>query len=163
MYFYHNCYRNRTQPGVVLGDDVTKVFQDAKTVGYAIPAVNCTSSSTVNAALEAAQKAKSPIICQFSNGGAAFYAGKGIDNKNQEASILGMLAFPSCSEFPFGLLELERAQQHFTMASIHSLSAASQAPSLVRIMCTPWLSTMASSPWPTLTTAPRSYSRGCTA
>ncbi|KAG0327741.1 Fructose-bisphosphate aldolase 1, partial [Podila horticola] len=60
--------------------------------GFAIPAINCTSSSTVNAALEAARDAKSPIIIQFSQGGAAFYAGKGLANGNQEASILGAVA-----------------------------------------------------------------------
>ena len=49
-------------------------------------------SSTVNAALEAAKKNQSPIIIQFSNGGAAYVAGKSIDNKNQEASILGAVA-----------------------------------------------------------------------
>lgn len=48
--------------------------------------------STVNAALEAARDIKSPIIIQFSQGGAAYFAGKGLDNKNQEASILGAVA-----------------------------------------------------------------------
>eukprot|EP00121_Abeoforma_whisleri_P013008 Awhi_evm1s12009 len=80
------------KPGVVLGDDVTKVFQYAKENGFAIPAVNCTSTSTINAALEAARQVNSPIIIQFSNGGAAFVAGKGIDNKNQQASILGAVS-----------------------------------------------------------------------
>lgn len=48
--------------------------------------------STVNAALEAARDIKSPIIIQFSQGGAAYFAGKGLENKNQEASILGAVA-----------------------------------------------------------------------
>eukprot|EP01134_Creolimax_fragrantissima_P005288 CFRG5288T1 len=80
------------EPGVLVGDDVTKVFQYAKDNKFAIPAVNCTSSSTVNAALETAAQMKSPLIIQFSNGGAAFYAGKHIDNKDQSASILGACA-----------------------------------------------------------------------
>jgi fructose-bisphosphate aldolase class II len=54
--------------------------------------VNVTSSSTVVATLEAARDAKSPIILQTSQGGAAFFAGKGVDNKNQEASIAGSVA-----------------------------------------------------------------------
>lgn len=49
-------------------------------------------NSTVNAALEAARDIKSPIIIQFSQGGSAFFAGKGLDNKNQEASIIGAVA-----------------------------------------------------------------------
>lgn len=48
--------------------------------------------STINAALEAARDIKSPIIIQFSNGGSAFVAGKGLSNKNQEASVIGAVA-----------------------------------------------------------------------
>ncbi|KAF9361785.1 Fructose-bisphosphate aldolase 1 [Mortierella sp. AD094] len=78
--------------GVITGDNVRKVFAYASKEGFAIPAINCTSSSTVNAALEAARDAKSPLIIQFSNGGAAYFAGKGISNKNEEAAILGAIA-----------------------------------------------------------------------
>jgi|EP00833_Pecoramyces_ruminatium_P015008 fructose-bisphosphate aldolase class II len=79
-------------PGVVTGDNLRKLFKYAKEHKFAIPAVNCTSSSTVNAVLEAARDIKAPIIIQFSNGGSAFYAGKGISNANQEASVLGAVA-----------------------------------------------------------------------
>jgi len=41
--------------GVLYGDDVKDLFLDAQAKGYAIPAVNVTSSSTVIAALEAAR------------------------------------------------------------------------------------------------------------
>ncbi|ETV91824.1 fructose-bisphosphate aldolase, class II [Aphanomyces invadans] len=80
------------KPGVLTGDEVTAVYQYAKDHGFAIPAVNCTSSSTVNAVLQAARDIKSPVIIQFSNGGAAFYAGKGISNKGEFASIAGAVA-----------------------------------------------------------------------
>lgn len=78
--------------GVVHGDDVTKIFKYAQENSFAIPAVNCTSSSTINAALEAAKKVNSPIIIQFSNGGAAFMAGKGCGLKGQEAAVAGSIA-----------------------------------------------------------------------
>ncbi|KAI7851479.1 fructose-bisphosphate aldolase [Circinella umbellata] len=78
--------------GVVTGDNLRKVFEYAREQKFAIPAINCTSTSTINAALEAARDIKSPIIIQFSNGGAAFIAGKGLSNKNQEASIIGAVA-----------------------------------------------------------------------
>jgi fructose-bisphosphate aldolase class II len=58
----------------------------------ALPAFNCTSSSTINAVLQAARDAKSPVMIQFSNGGAAFFAGKGIKNVNEKAAILGSIA-----------------------------------------------------------------------
>ncbi|KAI0553162.1 hypothetical protein F4679DRAFT_532163 [Xylaria curta] len=80
------------KPGVIYGEDVYKLLSYAKEKGFALPAVNVTSSSTVVATLEAARDSKSPIILQTSNGGAAFFAGKGISNTNQEASIGGAIA-----------------------------------------------------------------------
>jgi hypothetical protein len=44
------------------GDDVLKLFTYAREKGFAIPAVNVTSSSTVVATLEAARDAKAPIM-----------------------------------------------------------------------------------------------------
>ena len=55
--------------GVITGDDVQKVFAYAKAHGFAIPAVNCTGTDTVNAALETAREMDAPVIIQFSNGG----------------------------------------------------------------------------------------------
>lgn len=78
--------------GVIVGDDVHALFKHAQSEGYAIPAINVTSSSTVIASLEAARDAKSPIILQMSQGGAAYLAGKGVDNKDQFASIQGAIA-----------------------------------------------------------------------
>ena len=78
--------------GIVTGDDVQKVFQLAKAGRFALPAVNCVNSDTINATLEAAAKAKAPVIIQFSNGGAAFMAGKGFKGEGQQAAILGAIA-----------------------------------------------------------------------
>ncbi|PGH27432.1 fructose-bisphosphate aldolase 1 [Polytolypa hystricis UAMH7299] len=78
--------------GVIVGDDVLRLFEYAREHVFAIPAINVTSSSTVVASLEAARDKKSPIILQISQGGAAFFAGKGVANSNQEASIAGAIA-----------------------------------------------------------------------
>jgi fructose-bisphosphate aldolase class II len=78
--------------GVATGQMVTDIFQYAKENKFALPAVNVIGSSNVNAALETAAKLNSPIIIQFSNGGAAFNAGKGLSNENQQAAILGGIA-----------------------------------------------------------------------
>lgn len=78
--------------GVATGDEVQKIFQLAKEKGFALPAVNVTSSSTVNAVMETAAKLKSPVIIQFSNGGASFFAGKGLSNANEQSAILGGIA-----------------------------------------------------------------------
>jgi len=78
--------------GVIYGDDVLKLFSYAKEKGFAIPAVNVTSSSTIVAVLEAARDLKSPVILQASTGGAQFFAGKAIPNGNMEASVAGAIA-----------------------------------------------------------------------
>lgn len=75
--------------GVATGDQVQAIFQHAKKHGYALPAINVTCSSTVNAVMETAAKLNSPVIIQFSNGGASFNAGKGLSNSNEQAAILG--------------------------------------------------------------------------
>ena len=77
------------KPGVATGDQVQEIFKHAKENGYALPAVNVTSSSTVNGVLETAAKLNSPVIIQFSNGGASFNAGKGLSNEGEKAAILG--------------------------------------------------------------------------
>jgi fructose-bisphosphate aldolase class II len=80
------------KPGVATGDEVQKIFQYAKEKVFALPAINVTSSSTVNGVLETAAKLKSPVIIQFSNGGAHFFAGKGLSNENEKAAIAGGVA-----------------------------------------------------------------------
>jgi len=78
--------------GVVVGDDVQKVFAYAKAHQFALPAANCTGTNTVNAALETARDLDAPMVIQFSNGGAVFYAGKSLDNQGQRAAIAGAVA-----------------------------------------------------------------------
>mgnify|MGYP001627142455 FL=1 len=80
------------KPGVATGDEVQAIFRYAKEKGFALPAVNVTSSCTVNAVLEAAAKVNSPVIIQFSNGGALYNAGKGLSNENERAAIAGGVA-----------------------------------------------------------------------
>ncbi|KAJ5918848.1 fructose-bisphosphate aldolase class II [Penicillium verhagenii] len=78
--------------GVIVGDDVLRLFQYAQEKNFAVPAINVTSSSTVVASLEAARDQKSPIVLQLSQGGAAYFAGKGVSNEGQAASIAGAVA-----------------------------------------------------------------------
>ena len=78
--------------GVLTGDDVQNVFKLAKEKSFALPAVNVIGNNTINAVLETASEINSPVIIQFSNGGAHFNAGKGLSNENQKASILGSIS-----------------------------------------------------------------------
>ncbi len=77
------------KPGVASGDEVQAIFTFAKEQKFALPAINVTTTSTVNAVMETAAKLNSPVIIQFSNGGCLFYAGKTLSNEGERAAILG--------------------------------------------------------------------------
>jgi fructose-bisphosphate aldolase class II len=77
------------KPGVATGDEVQAIFRYAKEKAFAMPAINVTSTSTVNGVMETAAKLKAPVIIQFSNGGAHYFAGKGLSNQGEKAAILG--------------------------------------------------------------------------
>ena len=80
------------KPGVATGKAVQEIFQYAKSKKFALPAVNVIGSDTINAVLETAKEMNSPVIIQFSNGGAQFNAGKGLSNEGQKAAIAGGVA-----------------------------------------------------------------------
>lgn len=75
--------------GVLFGDEVSQIFRYANENNFALPAVNVISSQTVNAVIETAQVVNSPVIVQFSNGGAVFFAGKGLSNDAHKCAIAG--------------------------------------------------------------------------
>jgi fructose-bisphosphate aldolase class II len=83
---------SKFRSGVLFGDEVHELYRHANENNFAIPAVNVTSSSTVNAVLETAKVLNSPVIIQFSNGGAVSFGGKGLSNENQFAAIKGGIA-----------------------------------------------------------------------
>ena len=82
----------RFRAGVLFGDEVRELLDYAKATGFAMPAVNCISTHTVNATLAAAREVNSPVIIQFSNGGAQFFIGKTIKGDNQLGPVLGGIA-----------------------------------------------------------------------
>ena len=83
---------SKFRAGVLWGEEVRQVFQDAQSNQYALPAVNVIGTDSINAVLETAAKLNSPVIVQFSNGGAAFYAGKGLKLEGQRAAVLGSVS-----------------------------------------------------------------------
>ncbi len=78
------------KPGVVFGEDLQNMFKVAKANAFAFPAVNVIGTDSINAVMEAAKKVNSPVIIQFSNGGAGFYGGKGIESKT--SAVLGAIS-----------------------------------------------------------------------
>ncbi|MCC5919481.1 MAG: class II fructose-bisphosphate aldolase [Cyclobacteriaceae bacterium] len=75
--------------GVLHGSEVTELLNYANKENFALPAVNVVGTNSVNAVLETAAALNSPVIIQFSNGGAQFFAGKGLDNTDMKAAIQG--------------------------------------------------------------------------
>lgn len=84
--------KSQFKPGVATGDEVQKIFAYAKEKGFALPAVNVTNTSTVNSVMECASMMNSPVIIQFSQGGAQFFAGKGLIDDDFKASIAGAVS-----------------------------------------------------------------------
>jgi fructose-bisphosphate aldolase, class II len=95
--------------GVLYGTEVNELLDYAKENNFAIPAVNVIGSNSVNAVLETAKAVNSPVIIQFSNGGAQFYAGNGISNDNQNASIQGAIS---------GALHVHQMANHYDVPVI---------------------------------------------
>ncbi|MEM7509843.1 MAG: class II fructose-bisphosphate aldolase, partial [Bacteroidota bacterium] len=81
--------KRKFRPGVLHGDEVTELLNYANEKDFALPAVNVVGSNTVNAVLETARDINSPVIVQFSNGGAHFFGGKGLSKDNQLGPIAG--------------------------------------------------------------------------
>ncbi len=80
---------DRIPAGVVTGDLVQEIFADAKRREYALPAANVVGTNSTNSVLETAREMNSPVILQYSNGGARFFAGKSLNNEGQQAAIIG--------------------------------------------------------------------------
>lgn len=80
------------RPGVLFGDEVKELLDYAKAHEFAMPAVNCIGTNSVNATLAAAREVNSPTMIQFSNGGAQFFVGKGVSKEHQFGPIQGSIA-----------------------------------------------------------------------
>ncbi len=83
---------SKYRAGVLFGAELEALYNDAKENNFAIPAVNTIGTDTINAVLETAAKVNSPVMIQFSNGGAQFIAGKGMKNDQLQANIQGAIS-----------------------------------------------------------------------
>ena len=90
--------------GVLFGEELEHLYNDAKNNQFALPAVNTIGTNNINATLETAAKVNSPVIIQFSNGGAQFIAGKGMPNDQLQANISGAVS---------GALHIHNVAKHY--------------------------------------------------
>ena len=56
---------SRFRSGVLHGEEVAALFDDAQARGYALPAVNIIGTNSLNATLETAASVGSPVIVQL--------------------------------------------------------------------------------------------------
>ncbi len=101
--------KTKFRPGVLHGDEVTEILNYANEHNFALPAANVIGTNSINSVLEAARNVNSPVIVQFSNGGGAFYAGKGLSNDAQNAAIIGSIS---------GALHVEQVAKHYGVSVI---------------------------------------------
>lgn len=92
------------KPGVLFGEELAALLKDAKDNQFALPAVNTIGTNSINATLETAAKVNSPVIIQFSNGGAQFIAGKGMPNDKLQGNIYGGVS---------GALHIHNVAKHY--------------------------------------------------
>jgi fructose-bisphosphate aldolase class II len=108
---------SKYKPGVLFGKELEALYNDAKENQFALPAVNVTGTNTINATLETAAKVNSPVIIQFSNGGAQFMAGKGMPNDKLQANISGGIS---------GALHIHNVAKHYGVAVVLHTDHASK-------------------------------------
>src|SRR5215216_4313547 len=108
---------SKYKAGVLFGKELESLYNDAKENQFALPAVNCIGTDTINATLEAAAKVNSPVIIQFSNGGAQFMAGKGMPNDKMQANISGAIS---------GALHIHNVARHYGVPVILHTDHASK-------------------------------------
>ncbi|WP_169543265.1 class II fructose-bisphosphate aldolase [Sneathiella aquimaris] len=77
--------------GVVFGEEYQKLVKNCKTHRFALPAVNVVGTNSINAVMEAAARNGSDVIIQLSNGGAAYYAGQGLED-GEAAKVMGAVS-----------------------------------------------------------------------
>ena len=72
-------------------ESYAEMLKKAKEGGYAFPAINCTSTETINATLKGFADAESDGIIQFTTGGAKF--GSGVNVQNMEAGAVALAEY----------------------------------------------------------------------
>ena len=104
-----------------------EMLDKAKEGGYAFPAINCTSSETINAALRGFAEAESDGIIQFSTGGAEFGSGLSVKNKVAGAVALASFAHEAAKHYGINVaLHTDHCQKEVLDEFVRPLLAISQ-------------------------------------
>ncbi|WCZ39714.1 class II fructose-bisphosphate aldolase [Corynebacterium jeddahense] len=104
-----------------------QMLDTAKKGGFAFPAINCTSSETINAAIKGFAEAESDGIIQFSTGGAEFGSGLGVKNKVAGAQALAAFAHEIAQHYDVNIaLHTDHCQKEVLDEYVRPLIAISQ-------------------------------------
>jgi len=104
-----------------------EMLDRAKQGGFAYPAINCTSSETINAALRGFAEAGSDGIIQFSTGGAEFGSGLSVKNKVAGAEALAAFAHKVAEKYDINVaLHTDHCQKEVLDEYVRPLIAISQ-------------------------------------
>ncbi|AZA12652.1 class II fructose-bisphosphate aldolase [Corynebacterium choanae] len=104
-----------------------EMLDRAKEKGFAYPAINCTSSETINAALKGFAEAESDGIIQFSTGGAEFGSGLAVKNKVKGACALAAFAHEAAKNYGINVaLHTDHCQKEVLDEYVRPLIAISQ-------------------------------------
>ena len=104
-----------------------EMIRRAKEGGFAYPAINCTSSETVNAALRGFADAGSDGIIQFSTGGAEFASGTKVKDMVTGAVALAEFAHVVAEKYPVNIaLHTDHCPKDKLDAYVRPLIALSQ-------------------------------------
>ena len=104
-----------------------QMLDTAKKGGFAFPAINCTSSETINAAIKGFAEAESDGIIQFSTGGAAFGSGLAVKDKVKGAQALAAFAHEAAKHYGVNIaLHTDHCQKEVLDDYVRPLIAISQ-------------------------------------
>lgn len=104
-----------------------EMFEKAKAGGFAYPAINCTSSQTVIAAIQGFAEAGSDGIIQFSTGGAEYASGSTIKDMVTGAMALAEFARVVAKNYPINIgLHTDHCQKEKLDRYVNPLIAISQ-------------------------------------
>ena len=81
-------------------DEYRQMLETARSGGFAFPAINVTSSTTLNAAMDGFAEAESDGIVQVSTGGAEFLSGQRLKDMPAGAAALAEFAHVVASKYP---------------------------------------------------------------
>jgi len=109
-------------------DQYAEMLDKAKTTGFAFPAVNASSSSTINGILQGLTEAGSDGIIQVTTGGADFFAGHTVKARASGALAFAAFATEVAKNYPITVaLHTDHCPENALDGFLYPLIAASES------------------------------------